>query len=114
MKSSVKDRNLSRSLEYNVVSNMDLYKVLQMARARYLNEPGTGEMMSEQVMVGKATELSHYSTKKIHRRKGMRVRRVYVFQADVTAKYKGMDSGVEGRGGRGGKRLTKGLLYIYA
>lgn len=38
------------------------------------------------LMVRKATQLSHYSTKKINWRKGMRVRSVYGFQADVTAK----------------------------
>lgn len=41
-------------------------------------------------LVGKATELSHSGAKEINQIKG--VRRIYGFQADVTAKNNGMDS----------------------
>lgn len=44
------------------------------------------------MLVEKTTELSHYSTNEINQIQGMRVRRGYRFQADVTAKNKGMDS----------------------
>lgn len=40
-------------------------------------------------LVGKATELSHSGAKEINQIKG--VRRIYGFQADVTAKNNGMD-----------------------
>lgn len=44
------------------------------------------------MLVEKATELSHYGTKEINPTKGMKVRRGHGFQADVTAKNKGMGS----------------------
>lgn len=44
------------------------------------------------LIVEKATEMSHYSAKRANQTKGMRVQRVYVSQAKVTAQNKGMDS----------------------